>query len=234
MNILAIIPARAGSVGVPGKNIRDLLGKPVINYTIKAAHAAKSINRIVVSSDSPEVIGICQNMGIDFIKRPGELASNNAQIDDVMRHAMTELESQNGYRTDAVVLLYANVPVRADNIIDRAVELLTSSGADSVQTVAPVGKFHPNWLYKLNGDQASKYIDNKIFRRQDLDPLYYIDGAVGVVTRESLLSGQDNPDPHAFWGSDRRVIVQDPHETVDIDSVRDFYMAEAALREKNN
>ncbi|MCF7958589.1 MAG: acylneuraminate cytidylyltransferase family protein [Phycisphaerae bacterium] len=232
MNVLAIIPARAGSVGVPGKNIRKLLGKPVINYTIETAQKATLINRIVVSSDSPEVIDICQRMHIDFIDRPAELATSNAQIDDVMRHCLAELESQNGDHTDAVALLYANVPVRADDIIDRAIELLTTSGADSVQTVAPVGKFHPSWLYQLNGDRASKYIDNKIYRRQDLDPLYYIDGAVGVVTRQSLLAGQDNPDPHAFWGPDRRVIIQDPHETVDIDSVRDFYMAEAALREK--
>jgi len=88
-------------------------------------------------------------------------------------------------------------------------------------------------MSKLEGDQLIKYIDNKMHRRQDLPKLYTIDGAVGVVKYETLMRAEGNSDPHAFWGRDRRGLVQDAHETVDIDNLLDFYMAEAVLRAKD-
>ena len=231
MNILAIIPARAGSRGVPDKNILPLLEKPVISYTIEAAQAARLVDRIVVTTDEPRIRPTCEEYGITQIERPADLAENTARIDDVMRHACTVMRRQFQYHPDLVVLLYANVPVRAKGIIDKAVKQLIKTGADSVQTLAPVGKFHPFWLYQLDGDQASKYIDNKIHRRQELPPLYAIDSSVAVVTYTSLMDAQGNDDPHAFWGRDRRAVVQQAHETVDIDNLRDFFLAEAVLRE---
>ena len=232
MNILGIIPARAGSVGMPGKNVRQLLGRPVICYTIDAAMSAKRLDRVVVSSNDKQVKEICEENNVLFIDRPNELAQSNSRIDDVLRHCVRKMEKQYDYKADIVVMLYANVPVRADGIIDKAVDHLINTKADSVQTLSGVGKYHPYWLYKLDDDRASKYIDNKIFRRQELPPLYAIDGAVGVMKRECLMAAQGNDNPHAFWGTDRRAVVQQEHETVDIDSVRDFYLAEAALREK--
>ena len=230
MNILGIIPARAGSVGVPGKNIRLLLGRPVISYTIEAAQAARLINYLAVSSDDPQVRDICRGQNLDFVNRPKELAGNASQIDDAMRHCVKEIESRRNIIIDIAVLLYANVAVRAAGIIDRVIERLIETGADSVQTVIEPGKFHPYWLYQLDGDKAAKYIENNIYRRQELPKLYAIDGAVGAVKRQALMNAAGSENPHAFWGDDRRVIIQEPHETVDIDSVKDFYLAEAALR----
>ncbi len=230
MNILGIIPARAGSVGVPGKNVRLLLGRPVISYTVEAARAARQINYLAVSSDDPQVEDICRRQNLEFIARPKELAGNTSQIDDAMRHCVCEIEREKRITIDIAVLLYANVAVRAEGIIDRAIERLIETDADSVQTVIEPGKFHPYWLYQLDGDKAAKYIENNIYRRQELPKLYAIDGAVGAVKRQPLMNAAGSENPHAFWGNDRRVIIQEPHETVDIDSIKDFYLAEAALR----
>jgi len=222
-------------MGVPGKNTRELLGKPVIVYTIEAALAAERLDRIAVTTDDEQVKAICReryNHQVELVERPTELAGDTARIDDAMRHCCAVLKEQYDYEPDATALLYANVPVRAEGIIDQAIEKLEQTGADSVQTLAPVGKFHPYWLYKLEGDRAEKYIDNQVYQRQDLPKLYMIDGAVGVVRYQTLLAAQVSDDPHAFWGKDRRGLVQEAHETVDIDTPRDMFLAEAVLRSR--
>ena len=235
MNVLAMIPARGGSRGLPGKNVRDLMGRAVICYSVEDALAAERVDRIAVTTDDDKAKDICRqdySNSVTVIDRPGALADDTARVDDAMRHCCRQMESQYDYCADIVVLLYANVPVRAEGIIDRAVEHLIKTGADSVQTLAEVGKYHPYWLYQLEGDRAGKYIDNQMYQRQDLPPLYFIDSAVGVVKRETLMRAEGSVDPHAFWGKDRRGIIEQPHETVDIDIFRDFRIAEAALAER--
>jgi N-acylneuraminate cytidylyltransferase len=212
-----------------------LLGKEVVRYTIETAKVARRIDRLAVTTDDQLVKDICGGAGITVIDRPAELASSTARIDDALRHCVQQMEVQHSYKADIIVLLYGNVPVRAEGIIDRAVEYLIETEADSVQTIAPTGKYHPYWLYELDGEDkgpVKKYIENKIYRRQDLPPLYIIDGAVGVVRYAPLMAGANSDDPHSFWGTRRRAIVQQADETVDIDSMRDFYLAEAALRER--
>lgn len=236
MKTLAIIPARAGSRGVPQKNVRELLGKPVISYTIEAALAARQISSIAVTSDDEDVLAICEQYNVQQVQRPYHLATDTARIDDVMRHCCQDICTQNhmdpanGF--DIVVLLYANIPVRSESIIDRTIEKLIATGADSVQTLSPVGKFHPYWLYRLEDDKASVYIENQADRRQLLPPLYCVDGAVGATRYDCLRDSAESEHPHDFWGADRRAIIQEAYETVDIDSLRDFYLAEAALRER--
>ncbi len=235
MKVLGIIAARGGSMGVPGKNTRELLGKPVIDYTLEAALAAERLDRIAVTTDDEQVKDICRqryNQKVVIVDRPKALAGDTARIDDAMRHCCAVLKEQYEYEPEAVALLYANVPVRAEGIIDKAIETLEQTGADSVQTMASVGKFHPYWLYQLEGDRATKYIDNQVYQRQDLPKLYMIDGAVGVVRYETLLAAENSDDPHAFWGQDRRGLEQEAHETVDIDTPRDMFLAEAALRSR--
>ena len=225
MKVLGIIAARAGSVSVPNKCIRKLLGKEVVRYTIEAAQAATRIDWLVVTTDDQRVKDICHQEGVTIIDRPAELATDTARIDDALRHCVQMVEAEHNYKADIVVLLYANVPVRAEEIIDRAIEYLIETDADSVQTIAPTGKYHPYWLYELNGKEkgpVKKYIDNNVYRRQELPPLFIIDGAVGVVKCKTLMAGANSDDPHAFWGSNRRAIVQQAEQTVDIDSMRDL------------
>ena len=169
-------------------------------------------------------------MGIGVVDRPAALAVDTARVDHVVRNAVEQHEHQTGRKVDAVVILYGNIPVRADGVIDRCVEHLTSTRCDSVRTVAPVTKQHPDWVHRLKGDRMEQFRVNSIHRRQELEPIYYHDGAVIAVTRASLFDSKTLSDPHGFFGSDRRAVIQRSEDSVDIDTIVDFYQAEAMIR----
>jgi CMP-N,N'-diacetyllegionaminic acid synthase len=229
--IVAVILARAGSKGLPNKCIVPVLGKPMIAYTFEHSKAAKTLDGIVLTTDSPEAAALAGQYGVEVVNRPAPLASDKARVDESVRHAVLQYEARHSRRVDAAVILYGNIPVRAPGAIDRAAENLVRCGGDSVRTVAPVGKMHPDWMHKLDGDKMIQYRPNSIHRRQELEPVYYHDGAVIAVTREALFDASTaGSDPHAFFGKDRRAIVQGPHDAVDIDEPLDVLVAEAVLR----
>lgn len=234
MKIIAVILARAGSKGLPDKCVRPLLGRPVIAYTIDHALACPAIQDVILSTDSKAAATIGVERGIRVLDRPPELANDIARVDATVRHAVEWYETQTGGQIDGTVILYGNIPVRADGIIARCMELFERTGCSSVRTVAPVTKQHPDWIHRLDGDRLIQFRPNSIHRRQDLEPLYYHDGAVIVVTREALFSLATRDDPHAFFGSDRRAVVQPPEDAVDIDSALDLYVAEAVLRHRQH
>lgn len=229
-NVLGVVLARGGSRGLSDKHLRWLLGRPVIDYTLDHAAASRRLTHILVSSDSQGVLARARARRFDAIDRPAEFATDDASVQDVMLHALHAAES-NGRRFDAAVILYGNVAVRGDGVIDRAIECWQKTGCDSVRTFCPVGKWHPAWMSTLNGDVVTPVRPGSIHRRQDLEPLHLHDGACVVLSRESLLRGEaDRHDPHAMFGVDRRGIHTQQDETVEIDSLRDFYWAEAALK----
>lgn len=231
MFVLGIILARAGSKGLPDKCVRPLLGRAVIEYTFDHASQSELLDEVVFTTDSPAAATLAGPRGIRVIDRPTELADDTATVDAAARHAVETLEAQGVGPVDVVVLLYGNIPVRAAGIIDRSIRHLIDTGADSVRTVAPVSKQHPDWLHRLDQDRMTQFRTNSIYRRQDLDPLYYHDGAVAAVTRSALFAPPANPgDFQGFLGSDRRAIIQKCEDTVDIDEPVDFYFAEALLR----
>jgi sialic acid synthase SpsE/CMP-N-acetylneuraminic acid synthetase len=231
MVVLGVILARAGSKGLPDKCLRSLLGKPVLAYTLEHAAASRRLTDFVLSTDSEPAKQLARQAGVNVIDRPPELATDTATVDAAARHAVQIWESQHDQRADIVVLLYGNIAIRTDGLIDRAVDHLVRSGADSVRSVAPVTKQHPDWVHRLDGDRMIQYRPNSIYRRQDLEPLYYHDGAVAAVTREALFDALRTPNDHqAFLSQDRRAIVQRPDEAVDIDEPIDLYLAEALLR----
>jgi CMP-N,N'-diacetyllegionaminic acid synthase len=233
MNVLAVILARAGSVGLANKHLLPLLGRPVISYTFNHARQASLITRTVVSSDSPEILRLAAGSGFETVVRPAGLATSDASVQDVMLHALDQTEARPGVRVDALVVLYGNVPVRPDGAIDRAIQMLGATGCDSVRSFSPVGKWHPAWMASLAGDRVLPLQRGSIHRRQDLSELYLHDGAVVAMTRESLERGRKTPeDPHAFFGIDRRGFAVDMGTTVEIDHRRDLYWAEAVLREQ--
>jgi N-acylneuraminate cytidylyltransferase len=232
MKTLAVILARAASVGLPSKHLLPLCGRPVIAYTFDHAASAKSITRLVVSSDCPQVRRLAEGAGIQAIKRPSKLATSDASVQDVMLHAMETVEAESDFRADGLVVLYGNVPVRGAGVIDRAIKMLADTGCDSVRSFCPVGKWHPAWMSRLAGDRVEALQPGSIHRRQDLEPLFLHDGAVVAVSRASMLRGKAMPsDPHAFFGVDRRGIETASGETVEIDHQRDLYWAEAVLRD---
>ncbi len=229
--IIAVILARAGSKGLPNKCVVPVLGRPMIAYTFDHAKAARCLDGIVLTTDSPQAAELARGSGVEVVDRPAELAGDKARVDESVRHAVLQYESRHACRVDAVVILYGNIPVRAAGMIDRAAGHLVHCGGDSVRTVAPVGKMHPDWMHRLDGDRLVQYRPNSIHRRQDLEPVYYHDGAVIAVTRAALFdSSTAGADPHAFFGKDRRAIVQGPHDAVDVDEPLDVLVAEAVLR----
>ncbi len=218
---------------MPGKNIRMLCGRPVIAYTIDIALKSSSLTNIVVSSDDQEIKKYCAEQNINFIDRPLELAGSDSRIDDAIRHGISVVEPAIG-KVDFIVLLYANIPVRPANVVDDAVDMMIKTGADSVHSISDIGKFHPYWLLqKGNEGRVSKYIPNNIYRRQELPELFAIDGAVCVLKRDIVMAAEGSENPHAFWGKDIRGLPLAPHDTIDIDSVRDFLLAESVIRHKN-
>jgi CMP-N-acetylneuraminic acid synthetase len=228
MKSLAVILARAGSKGLRHKNKLPLLGKPCVSYTLEHALASPSLDRVLLSTDSQEIAEIGRKGGAEVVMRPCEFADDTATVDAAARHAVTSIIGDH----DAVVILYANVPVRPDDLTERALQKLRATGCDSVQSVCDVGKHHPFWMKSLGGDDGDRlraYADNRVYRRQDLPPLYQLDGGVIAVTRDGLFE-VDRQDPHAFLGRDRRALVTRPGEVVDIDDLTDLLVAEAVLQ----
>ncbi len=230
MTVLGVILARAGSKGLPGKCVRTLLGRPLIAYAFDHARESHRLTSILISSDSAEAKTLARGVGIEVVDRPAGLATDTATVDAATRHAVTTWEAAHGAEVDAVALIYGNIPVRAPGVIDRAIDTLTRTGADSVRSVPRVSKQHPDWLHRLDGDRMEQFRPNSIYRRQDLTPLYYHDGAAVAVTRDALFDALKTPDDHqAFLGQDRRAIVQSAQDAVDVDDAWDLRVAEAIL-----
>ncbi|MEM8757155.1 MAG: acylneuraminate cytidylyltransferase family protein [Planctomycetota bacterium] len=228
----AIVLGRAGSTGVPGKNTRELAGKPCAAWTIEHAQRSERIGRVVVSTDCPRLADIARSMSAEVVLRPSDLASDTATVDSAARHAVA------GADIDGLLaLLYANVPVRPEGLIDRAVRVLLETGCDSVQSYERVGKHHPWWIARV--DEATGTVrpweggvlNHGVYRRQDLPPAYLPDGGVITLTREALMLEIDGAGdgPHAFFGNDRRGVVSEPGSVIDIDTEADLHRAEAAL-----
>lgn len=238
---VAVILARGGSRGVPGKNIAPVAGRPCIAWTIEAARRSRCIAGVWVSTDSAAIADVARRAEAGVIDRPADLASDTASVEDAARHALGEIERRAGTPLGGrcpIVILYGNVPVRPEGLVDRAVARLVETGADSVQSYAPVGKFHPWWTARV--DPASgrvtpwegEVLNHGVHRRQDLPAAYVPDGGVLVVTRAALR--REIPGvpagPHAFLGADRRGVLTGEGEVVDIDTPVDLAVADAVLR----
>ena len=228
-NTLAVVLARAGSKGLPNKNALPIAGKPMLAWTIEHALASKRIERVLVSTDGDELAQIAEQLGVEVVMRPQELASDTATVDAAARHAVNEAFGMH----EQVCLLYGNVPVRPTDLADRAIDTLESTGADSVQSVCPVEKNHPYWMKTVDPETGGlgMFIENDVYRRQDLPPLYMLDGGVIALTRASLFRVIEG-EPHAFLGKDRRSIVTQPGEVIDVDTEQGLRLAETILNQR--
>lgn len=235
MRGLAIILARGGSKGLAGKNTAEVGGRACIAWTMEAALCSEQVARVCVSSDDEQALSIARSMGAEAIERPAELAGDTARVDDAARHAFGQL----GEPTSHIAILYANVPVRPDGLIDRALEMLNTTGCDSVQSYAPVGKHHPWWTARVDAGDGNVLpwegdeLNHGVFRRQDLPAACIPDGGVIACTADALMLrlGVDDG-PHAFFGRDRRGVMTGEGEVIDIDSRIDQIVADALLRER--
>lgn len=194
MKTLGIIPARGGSKGIPGKNIKSLAGKPLLAYTAESAKAAKLLDRVILSSDDPEIIEVAKELGIEipFI-RPGKLATDSTGSLAVIQHALRELRSR-GEEFDAVCLLQPTTPFRRAELIDEAIEKFKKGNYDSLISVRQVpADFNPHWIFEEEGGQLKIATGKKkiIPRRQELPKAYHRDGAI-YLTKTSVILEQNS------------------------------------------
>ena len=222
--ILAVIPARGGSRGLPGKNLRSIEGEPMIVYTIRAARASHRIDRTLVSTDDPEIARVARGSGaaVPFL-RPAELAADTTPTLPVIDHAVRMVEAS-GEQVNVVVTLQPTSPMRTAAQIDAALELLESSGARSVVAVAPLGLPCNVVAAVIDGQLRRIPLDGSAdARRQAAPPAVRITGAIYVTRRGLLAEGRILDDAPA-------VLMTDARSAIDVDDLTSLRAARRAAR----
>lgn len=217
--VLAVIAGRGGSKGLPGKNLRELAGKPLIAWSIEAAAQSRMIDRAIVSTDDAQIADVARQHGADVpFLRPQELATDAASIIDAVLHAADTLAEP--YRH--VVLLQATSPLRLGSDIDAALELCRTRGAPACISITPAAKAH--WTLAMTPDgRLAPLFDKAETRRQELETVYQPNGAVYAAELEWLRSQR------RFYTPETVGYVMPPDRSVDIDTMLDFLLAEAIL-----
>ncbi|MEZ5365633.1 MAG: acylneuraminate cytidylyltransferase family protein [Bryobacterales bacterium] len=224
MRVLGLVPARGGSKGIPGKNIKPLAGKPLLAYTAETALQSRLLDRIVLSTDSEEIAAVGRRYGLDVpFLRPAELAADASPTLPVVRHAL-EWYAARGERFDALCLLQPTTPFRKTADIDGCVRLLAESDADAVVSVTQVpDEFNPHWVYFRGADGSIGVSTGEaapIPRRQELPPSFHRDGSL-YVTRTRVLLEQNS-----LYG-DRVLGYVTAGGGVNLDTPEDWARAEA-------
>jgi CMP-N,N'-diacetyllegionaminic acid synthase len=224
--VLGLIPARGGSKGLPGKNIRPLCGKPLIEWSILAAKAASCIDRVVVSTDDAAIAEVARRAQAEVpFERPGELATDSASSIDVVIHAVDRLAA-NQQPFDIVVLLEPTSPLRAASDIDAAVECLVRTGASAVVSVCRAVNAHPAFMFRQTGDgRLRPFLERQPtgLRRQDLDPVFFLDGTL-YASRVDVLRNK-----RSFYHDDTVAFEVPKWKSLEIDDADDFVMVEALM-----
>ena len=227
--VLALIPARGGSKGLPGKNIKDLCGRPLLAWPIRAAKESKYIDQVIVSTENKNYADIAKSYGasVPFI-RPAKLARDDSTTYLVIEHALNYLKSQNEIY-DYMVLLEPTSPLTTSKDIDKALKLLISKRdlADSVVGVSKVEATHPVFDVRINDKGLIEpYVENgfNIFKRQDIDTLYHFEGSLyisdlTILTREK-----------SFCHNRTLPFIVPRWKAIEIDELVDYVCAEAILQ----
>jgi N-acylneuraminate cytidylyltransferase/CMP-N,N'-diacetyllegionaminic acid synthase len=229
-SVLAIIPARGGSKGLPGKNIKKLCGKPLIAWTIEQAKSCSDIDRIVVSTDDKNIADIAKKYGtkVPFM-RPAKLASETALTIDAIFHAISWLKEHEDDQPEYILLLQPTSPLRTREDIDGAIKTLKDKNARAVVSVCET-HHHPWWSNTLPENSNMKdFLRPKILnkRRQDLPVFYQLNGAIYLSDTDYLY------ECNGFFGRDTFGYKMPKKRSIDIDSAIDFKLAKLFLKEKN-
>lgn len=220
--MIAIIPARGGSKGLPGKNIKKLFGKPLIAYTIEAALRSEQIEEVFVSTDDPDIASIAEDYGAKCPGlRPAGLARDDSRAIDTYLYTVELLNQSNNYTIDEFAVLQPTSPLRTADDIDKTIDLFYFNNADSAATFTK--ESHPiAWHKRLEPDGRIRPIDNvdQLLNRQDIPATYYPNGAV-LILKYMLLKKINS------YYTDRSFAYLMPYDrSVDIDTIDDFNYAE--------
>lgn len=228
--ILAIIPARGGSKGIPKKNIKELNGKPLIAYTIEETKKSKYVDRIIVSTDDKQIAKISRSYGADvpFI-RPKELAQDDTPGIEPIIHCIESLKKNENYTTEYVCLLQCTSPFRKAEQIDEALERIACKNSESLVSICE-SEVSPYWMKKVENDAIEDFLDNEPFfsRRQDIPKVYRLNGALYIAKTVFLLDNKN------WYTKNTLPYIMDRLTSVDIDDIVDFRFAEFLIKEGYN
>lgn len=238
MKILGVITARGGSKSIPRKNIKELCGKPLIVWTIEAAQRSGVFDRIILSTDDPEIAEVARGHGVEVpFLRPAEFAQDTTPHLPVMQHAVTWLKEHEDYQPDFVCILQPTAPLRQALHLREAVELLKRTDADSVVSMVEIpGDSNPYWAVKVDGQGlatlllSGEPIRKRIPRRQSLPKAYTHTGAI-YLFRTSLLFDPAEPN---FYGDRVAAYIMDRKYCANINDPEDWVQAEQAMEKLRN
>ncbi len=230
--VLAVIPARGGSKGIPRKNIRLFAGYPLLSYSIAAGLQAESVTRTIVSTDDEEIAAVARDFGAQVpFMRPPELAQDDTTDLPVFKQALAWLREHEGYVPDVVVQLRPTSPIRPRGLVDNAVRALTAhADADSVRGVVPAGQ-NPHKMWRITGKSGAMTPLLKVdglaepynAPRQSLPQVYWQTGHVDAIRAETIIAGG------SMTGATIYPLMIDPRYTVDIDNPADWSRYEALV-----
>ena len=223
MSLLAVIPARGGSKGIPRKNIKELCGKPLIAWTIEAAKNISKIDRLILSTDDEEIAAIGRKLGVDVpFLRPQELAADDTPA---ILTALQILEMLPGF--DELLWLQPTSPLRTVEDINQVIEISYRINAASVASVSPV-KENPNWVYQLNEQQIlTRWIEEPLtLSRQELQQAYVLNGAIYWARVEWLKQKE------AFVSKETLGYVMPVERSIDVDTPLDWEWVEFLMSRK--
>jgi len=227
---LAIIPARGGSKGLPGKNIKNLCGKPLIAWTIEKALKSKYLDEVIVSTDSEEIAKVAKQYGanVPFL-RPAELATDTATTFSVIEHTVSFYKEKLNKEFDYIVLLEPTSPLREDDDIDLAIEKLLNSNAKSIVGISKTESQNPAFLVLLDENGFLRGYEDKnmkVLRRQDIKEVYFFEGSIYISKTDALLSKK------TFYHNKTIGYITPKWKSLEIDDIYDFIMVEAIIKYK--
>ncbi|WP_064706193.1 cytidylyltransferase domain-containing protein [Rhizobium bangladeshense] len=226
--VLGILPARGGSKGVFRKNVRPLLGKPLIAWAASALACSKRVSRAICSTDDEEIASAAVAAGLEVPWiRPSEIASDTTLVVDVLNHALERLAADGDEGYHYVALAQATSPTVTVEDIDEAIELAIRHDADTVITGYDAGQRHPTTMFSLSSDKRVNWLmdaEQRMARRQDLKPYFIRTGLVYVIKRETLVESR------SIYGNRVFCMPVPEARALTIDDERDFELAEFILR----
>ena len=226
MKILAVIPARGGSKGIPKKNIKLLGNKPLLQFTAEKALASKFLTQVILSTDSDEIAQVGKTIGLEvpFI-RPQNLALDTTPTIEVLQHALKFYEDQEVF-FDAICILQPTTPFREEGVIDKAIEKFKTTNVDTLISVLEVPhQFNPHWTFEVDNQEHLKIAtgDTQIIpRRQELPKTYYRDGSIYIIKTNLIKEG-------VLFKNSIGYIESNPKNNVNLDTMEDWILAEKII-----